>query len=424
MKKIIILTGVNPYKGSGAVVLDLHKSFIMSGCQSHIISNTFSYKVDENIIFLKSFFQSQFVRVKNRILSFFDSKKDAKYSMIDLDLSTRKLSYRKVVDKFPFKPDYIIYLFEHNFLTEEDLYHIGEITKAPIYHYMADLGPMTGGCHYFWDCEGYINKCGNCPGIYSNKENDITHHNLMFRKKYVDKTNIFAIAGSSWQHKKLLQSYVYKDKPKHKILAPIDENLFTSIDKLSARKSLGLPINKNIIYSGSVLLTKKRKGFREFVKSLNYLYEKNSTAFNDTIHVVYSGNIPKDFINDIPFSNTILPYIDYKELVMVYNAIDIFACSSLQEAGPTMINQSMMCGTPVVSFRMGVALDLIDEGVTGYLADILDIKAFAKGIQSYFLLSEKDKDKMSINCKNLALSRSSLSSCSKNFIELFKNYTL
>ena len=124
---------------------------------------------------------------------------------------------------------------------------------------------------------------------------------------------------------------------------------------------------------------------------LNYLYDNNTKEFNDNIHVLYSGNTDEDFMSDIPYSNTVLPYVDYKELYMIYNASDIFCSTSLQDAGPTMINQSMMCGTPVVSFKMGVALDLIDEGVTGYLADMLDFKTIANGIQSYFMLKEKER---------------------------------
>jgi glycosyltransferase involved in cell wall biosynthesis len=421
MKKVIILSGVDPCLGSGRVLIDIQKSLNISGFQTHIISNLVGNKEDGDVTYLTSYIQSIFNSFKNRILSFIDIKKDPKYSMYDLDLSERKLSYKKTVSKFPFNPDFIIYFFEHQFLTEKDLYHIGKATCAPIFFYMADFGPLTGGCHYSWDCKGYENQCGNCPGIYSNKANDLTHQNFMLKKKYIEKTNITPVVASSWQFKKLLESNLYADKPKYNILLPINENLFIPIDKLSARKSLGLPIGKNIIYSGSTYVLEERKGYKQFVKGLNYLYENNSKEFNDNIHVLYSGNTGEDFISGIPYSNTILPYVDYNELYMIYNAIDIFASTSLQDAGPTMINQSMMCGTPVVSFKMGVALDLIDEGVTGYLADMLDFKSLANGIKSYFMLNEKEKKIMSKNCRNIALSSSSLSSFSSSFLKLFNN---
>ena len=154
---------------------------------------------------------------------------------------------------------------------------------------------------------------------------------------------------------------------------------------------------------------------------MNYLYDNNTKEFNDNIHVLYSGNTGEDFISDVAYSNTVLPYVDYNDLYMLYNAADIFASTSLQDAGPSMINQSMMCGTPVISFKMGVALDLIDEGVTGYLADMLDFKTLANGIHSYFMLKDKERKIMSENCRNIALSSSSLASFSSSFLKIFNN---
>ena len=421
MKKVIILSATNPSFGSGAVLLDIQNSLNISGCQTHIISNTVSNKIDKDITYLKSYIQSILTRLINSFLSFFDSKKNPKYSMYDLDLSKRKLSYKKIIDKIPFNPDFIIYFFVRQFLTEKDLYYIGKATRAPIFYYMADFAALTGGCHFAWDCEGYVNHCGNCPGIYSNQSNDITHYNFMLKKKYIEKTNIIPVVASSWHYEKLLKSQLYLNKSKYKILIPIDENLFTQNDKLLARKSLGLPIRKNIIYSGCLYAWEERKGYKQFIHALNHLYKNNTKEFNESIHVVYSGNTDKEFMNDIPYSNTVLPYVDYKKLHIIYNAVDIFACTSLQDSGPTMINQSMMCGTPVVSFKMGVALDLINEGVTGYLAEMLDVIAFANKIQSYFMLKHKDKNIISNNCRKIALSSSSLSSFSNSFLKLFNN---
>jgi glycosyltransferase involved in cell wall biosynthesis len=45
-----------------------------------------------------------------------------------------------------------------------------------------------------------------------------------------------------------------------------------------------------------------------------------------------------------------------------------------------MINESIMCGTPVVSFRMGVAEDLIINGETGYIVKLKNIRDLANGI--------------------------------------------
>ena len=68
-----------------------------------------------------------------------------------------------------------------------------------------------------------------------------------------------------------------------------------------------------------------------------------------------------------------------------------------------MINQSIMSGTPVVAFEMGVALDLVISGKTGYLAKLQDIRELSSGISKILYLNELDYKKMCENCRNIAL---------------------
>jgi glycosyltransferase involved in cell wall biosynthesis len=62
-----------------------------------------------------------------------------------------------------------------------------------------------------------------------------------------------------------------------------------------------------------------------------------------------------------------------------------------------------MCGTPVVSFEMGVASDLVRTGETGYLARIKDSKDLAQGVFNTLMLNRENFDRLSENCRNLAL---------------------
>jgi glycosyltransferase involved in cell wall biosynthesis len=62
-----------------------------------------------------------------------------------------------------------------------------------------------------------------------------------------------------------------------------------------------------------------------------------------------------------------------------------------------------MCGTPVVSFEMGVSLDLVVTGKTGYRAKLKDIRDMADGIMDILTLDADKYNKMSDNCRELAL---------------------
>jgi glycosyltransferase involved in cell wall biosynthesis len=69
----------------------------------------------------------------------------------------------------------------------------------------------------------------------------------------------------------------------------------------------------------------------------------------------------------IPFSHA---YLDYAELPAAYHALDLYLVTSREEGGPMGLMESMASHVPVVSTRVGMAPDLIEDGLTGWLADI------------------------------------------------------
>ena len=113
---------------------------------------------------------------------------------------------------------------------------------------MMDMAPMTGGCHYSWDCNRYTDECGKCPALNSDSESDHSKENLRYKKTYVEKTALHVIAASEWQHRQLLKSSLFANKYKYKLLISIDHVLFKQVDKEIERKELNLPIEKKIIF--------------------------------------------------------------------------------------------------------------------------------------------------------------------------------
>ena len=54
-----------------------------------------------------------------------------------------------------------------------------------------------------------------------------------------------------------------------------------------------------------------------------------------------------------------------------------------------MIPEAMLCGRPVVAYRMGGAPDWIDPGETGFLADEADPSSLAAAIEA-MLFADRD----------------------------------
>lgn len=404
--KILIITSTHPYKASGVVALDLYNSLKkVNGYDVKIITKSYAKFSNQDFLSYHSkidYFISTIFRKFKTLLKELQmykprlSKTNLDYTILDYNQTKTPLSSKKFLRKVGFTPDAVIVLFNVRFLSYKNLYEINKATKASILLYMMDMAPMTGGCHYAWDCKGYMNKCGYCPALYSNIENDQSRKNWEFKKKYINKTNLSVISGTEHQFKQLQKSSLFQDIDKYKILLSIDPQVFMPGDKNAARKQLKLPLDKKIIFFGASNINSKRKGIKKLIDSLDILYDK--TRNSTTIHLAIAGGGTEKITNKLKFTYSLLGRLNHEELAKVFQASDLFLCPSIEDSGPMMINQSIMCGTPVVSFDMGVARDLVITGETGYRAILGDADDLATGIKSIIELNNSNNNEMSENC--------------------------
>lgn len=422
-KNIVILTAVHPYKASGRSVTDLKNLLKDKGHKVVVVTNAYLREELEDVISVKSLLTVLKNKVYSKIISTITKKKrmDSNFYMFDQNSHKRKYNTNLILKRLPFKPDAFIYLFQQGFLNEKALYDLNKSTGAPIYRYMADMAELTGGCHYAWDCEGYMKSCGNCPGLYSDDAKDVTYANLKFKNTYISKTKVISVAGSGWQMGQSAKSILYSSKPRYKILSPTDENLFNQGNKIEVRKELNLPANKKIIFFGAVNNSEKRKGGKELIEALIFLKNLISDKEINNIHLLIAGNKPDSRITELGFSITNLGYVNYSVLAKAYQVSDVFVCPSIEDSGPSMINQSLMSGTPVVSFLMGVALDLVINGQTGYAAELKNSKDLACGLKIILDLNKAQKIEYSNNCRSLAYDSCSYSVVAEKFSELVTN---
>jgi len=64
---------------------------------------------------------------------------------------------------------------------------------------------------------------------------------------------------------------------------------------------------------------------------------------------------------------------DFRGLAPFYRVLDLYVVTSREEGGPKAITESMASGVPIVSTRVGMAEDVIVDGVNGWLADAGDV---------------------------------------------------
>ncbi len=178
--------------------------------------------------------------------------------------------------------------------------------------------------------------------------------------------------------------------------------------KYKIRNLLGIP--KHIILIGSFqkdgigwgegLKPKLIKGPDIFIKTLKILRDKGLP-----IHALLTGP-SRGYVkqelkkNNIPFYHHYVHNID--ELVPLYQALDIYLITSREEGGPMGLIESMSCGIPVVTTRVGMSQDVIKENIPGEISDTFDPKMLAyqveKTIDSF---SRNKNDSQQIMRKNI-----------------------
>lgn len=327
----------------------------------------------------------------------------SRYFYVDVD---NNFSVNSLLKRLHFLPDVIIAHWISGFMTTANLHDLNRITGAPILWYFMDMAPMTGGCHYMLGCSGFRRECGNCPqlGRYKGKE-DISHRQWKRKFLSVQKTDITPVIASSWQEKQLELSSIFRGKRSAVIPLGIDPDIFCPKSNIDAKKILGFPASRRVIFFGALSIHEERKGIKYLISALDILYEMlENCSLQKEILVVTAGKKENTDALNIQFEHRSIGFLSGDiALATAYQASDVFVCSSIEDAGPMMINESIMCGTPVVSFDVGVAMDLVQTEKTGYRAKLKDESDMASGLLKILSLDSEAYQVMQNNCRNMGL---------------------
>lgn len=305
--------------------------------------------------------------------------------------------------RLPFRPDAIIAHWISGFVDAATLLELNRRTGAPVLWYLLDMAPVTGGCHYSFGCEGYQYMCGYCPQLAANRGGrDLSRRQWRAKSAALQEADITAVASSSWLRARLDESSAFRNKRHETILLGVDVLVFHRAPMVDARRRLGLPLDRTIVFFGASTLHEERKGIRQLLDALQALHGMlvDDTALRDRILVVTAGKAVNAAEVRIPFEHQHIGFLEGDELLAAaYQAADLFVNASVEDAGPMMINEALLCGTPVVSFEMGVAVDLVHTGLTGYRARLRDHDDLAEGLRRVLALSAAESEAMRARCR-------------------------
>ncbi|MEA5575028.1 glycosyltransferase family 4 protein [Anabaena sp. UHCC 0451] len=289
-------------------------------------------------------------------------------------------------------------------------------TKPAIFT-LHDMWSFTGHCAYSYDCDRWKIGCGKCPypDIYPKIRRDNTQLEWKLKNWVYSSSNLTIVAPSNWLAEQAKASILSR-YPIHCIPYGIDTEAYQPIDTQQCREVLGLPIGRKVIMFGATNLNETRKG-GDLV--FNALQNLPHSLKEETVLLTF-GNKGEEIAKQIGMKVFSLGYLNSDRLKSIaYSAADLFIFPTRADNLPLVLQESMACGTPMVSFKIGGVPDLVRPGITGYLAQPEDTQDFCDGIVK-LLEDEQLRKTMSQNCRAIAISEYSLELQASRYIKLYK----
>lgn len=149
----------------------------------------------------------------------------------------------------------------------------------------------------------------------------------------------------------------------------------TQEEKEGLRRELGIPQKRMILTVGQCI---PRKGF-------DILLEAAKELPKDTAICIVGGEPTEEYLRlrqELGLEQVCFPGFQKKErLKSYYRAADLFVLPTREDIWGLVINEAMAYGLPVITTNRCVAgLELVEEGVNGYIVPVEDRHALAEAI--------------------------------------------
>ncbi len=182
--------------------------------------------------------------------------------------------------------------------------------------------------------------------------------------------NLTVVAPSNWLAAAARDSDAFGSRRVEVIGTGLDLRAWTPREAREARLSVGLDPERPVVLFGATGGgTNPRKGWDLLVAATSHL----DTGV-DLVSFGRSGE-------NTPGVRQLGPVSEEETLRNLYAAANVMVVPSRQENLPNSGIEALACGTPVVGFDIGGMRDLVEHGVSGWLAPPFDPEGLAAGIE-------------------------------------------
>ncbi len=421
---ILIISSANPYVGPGVLALDMYNAFQKQHFDCDLLTQ---YEVTDHpeILYVEKNPEFSFwTKLKKKIGYYkeriFPTKKSGPFFFFYKEEENPPVSVNSVLKAIPKKYDIVMIIFWQGLLSFKTVLKLYEQQKSLFIFRNVDYSTMTGGCHFVGNCERYQIGCGACPVWNSIDENDFTAKNVKYREN-VYKLVKPVITGNYYMHQYYRRSYLLRNMQYELTFPIIDTDKYTTLDNSMLRQQHSLPSDAFVISFASQSLTDERKGMKYIFEALQKFRSALTEEEANNVVVITAGR-SNDINDKIPFKTKHFGFVSHDFLPQFYNMANVYLCSSVNDAGPMMVNQAICCGTPVVGFEMGACLQIVKGCGTGYCAKLRDSDDFARGIFKIYSLSLEERISLKDRCRSLGVEKHSYKAQTNFVMDVFRRY--
>jgi len=257
--------------------------------------------------------------------------------------------------------------------------------RVPVVVTLHDMWLMTGHCAVaaYVECQRWKTGCGECPQLndYPGIRRDMT--SLLWRVKGLVYCNahLRLICPSKWMAEQVHNSPLLSRFKFYHVPNGIDLQVFRPVPKTDARSALGVNPEAPVLMFSADSLTKPRKGGEDLSAALAIV--ANHLAIRPILLLAGSGDIAALDSNHELSSFQVWPFGTSSNdwlMRICYSAADVVVLPTRADNLPSVLIESLSCGTPCVSYSVGGVGEIIEHMQTGYLARYRDVQDLAAGI--------------------------------------------
>lgn len=380
----ILHINTRDYGGAAIAAIRLHKALLDEGVDSSML---FLEQSDPDIPAAIGFRKEEKKQTNYLIRKIVSAKKKLLEGISQSQRNNAKLENRvKGLEMFSFNPsDYDV--SSHPAYREADVIHLHwsarffdfrsfQRMRKPVIWTLHDMNPFTGGCHFSRGCSNYETACKNCLQLAGTTDINNAWVNQEYKRKNLEGISPVITAPSNWMKSCSDKSSLFKGFKSICIPNSVDLGTFKPLDKLFCREALNWPAEKKIMLFVSEEIDYPRKGFDLLKKAHSGITISQILTF-----VIGTTGMPEISIPGIRYQGKIN---DERLMALAYSAADSVVIPSREDNLPNVMLESLACGTPVISFRVGGMPDVITNGFNGLLAEEVTSESFAKTISEFF----------------------------------------